>query len=343
MRVIDVVASKLGPPVRMGHDAGRPWAKWPCPFHNGTKLNFVAYENFARCYGDCDCNFSAKGFLRKWGASEDEIRAVSGDDYTPPARPTHKPIEAPHTSTLNEEAWQEAALNVVLHGQQVLFGDVAGKRVLDYLIDVRQIPIEALVEYEIGYIPPKNGVLDSRVGLYGMRVPSGILIPNWNGIYWALKVRSHKGVQPKYQQVKGGSSAKCPYGMDDLSGKICLFVESELDAVLGNWYAPRDERGRLMTFLALGGKDNSKIHPDWVSHLLETFPTLHGQTPFLAVLDNDTHHEGDKMLVGLSKSFIVRGLYVPDGKDIGEFIQAHGPDALAEWLHVIYDDMQSCV
>lgn len=152
-------------------------------------------------------------------------------------------------------------------------------------------------------------------------LPAGLVIPTISndGCVYRLKVRRREwhaaDPLPKYVEISGSKSCPSLYG--DITSKVAIVLESELDAML-----IQQEAGDICCCVALGGA--SKRPDFYTDQLLKKF------TLILWCLDND---DAGKMSARWwrEKYPHLRFWPVPIGKSPGDALKDHGLN-LRDWV-----------
>lgn len=246
------------------------------------------------------------------------------------SRATKRP--APADTAFHEPppaAWQAAARAVLSECQQVLWS-AGGKWVRQYH-DQRGLTADTIRHFGLGYNPDWKRIPDPHSS-QPMYLPPGIVIP-WmiDGILWALRVRCRVGSLaaalhipddrsttgnplPKYLNLRGSKQAGALFNADDLRPDApTLVVEGEFDAMLA-WQQLQGE----WAVVTLGSASN-RVSRRWFERLAQS-PAIY------SLLDTDA--AGRQAAQKLDEVFGARhrGLILPAGKDVTEFVVAHGGD-----------------
>jgi len=321
-----------------------------CPFHEDKSPSFAVYADTQsyHCFG-CEAHGDVLAFVQAYhGLDFKGAVEMLGGNSTPTPNPSPatqgRGIKKRDMSKPPESSWQEAAWQVVEHGERVLWSD-AGAKARAYLTESRGLTDDIIRDMRLGYIP---GHHKGWTTIAGLKIPNGVLIP-WliecqlskgttptpspsqkhgqrhssaptpQGMVqdiWQLKVRRAAG-EPKYQQVAGGKTGGL-YGIDGVSNlDSVVIVEGEFDAMVIN------QAGRFVKAVALGSANN-RLDDRWIS-------TLFFVPKIWAVFDND--RAGDQFSARLAAiSQRIQRKFPPEGfKDANELWLAD-KNTFIEWL-----------
>jgi DNA primase len=297
-----------------------------CPSCGGKDRFFIQpNRKMQNCFGyyccrQCEISGDAIQFCRDFlGLSYKE--AAERFQATVPARSffrsksnmikEYRPVQL----KLPTDRWLERVKTVVeeSHKQMLLKPEI-----LEYL-NKRGIPLEAVRRYKIGW---NNKDIWSAKNDWGMEgedgkfiwLPKGILIPaaDPGGRILRLKIRRSEWKESdeftKYVAVSGSMNGLSIIG--DTKRTVMIVVESELDA-----YAIHNAVDSFAFVVAVGS--NIKNPDNVTDHLAKKTLAL------LICHDND---EGGKIMLEKWKKLYrnADGTPVPDGKDVGEYIEAGG-------------------
>ncbi|QXE89969.1 hypothetical protein KP001_16310 [Geomonas subterranea] len=336
----------------------------PCPKCGGTRDSdrFVVntVKDFGHCYS-CGFNTDVIRLLRemeglscpdahreadrrcdspdcpawsKCSKGEGRVRQRR-DDRATPAAPREEKGYTPTMAEDPDARWQDRAQEYVTRCHQRL---LESPEQLAYLAS-RGLPREAVVKYQLGWIPetefksrrawglPDKWHNDEQRWITSMGFQQGILIP-WfiNGRVHRLRYRKAKVSGPKdprYMWVDGsGTDIVC---LNPQAGAHCV-VESDLDGLLVDWLA-----GDLVGAVPLG---SCSVHPK-----ASVYELLNKSLRILVAMDFDGEiREGKVHAPGAKASqwwkttfpFTARRWPVPKGKDPGE-AYAEGVN-LRDWV-----------
>jgi len=196
----------------------------------------------------------------------------------------------------------------------------AGGRALAYLRWGRGLNDDIITAARLGYVA---GAPSAWETVEGLNVPCGITIP-WiaEGAIWGIKVRRAAGEQ-RYQQVSGGNIRGSLYLADQIEPGLPLIItEGEFDALTA-WQAGWG----IASAVAIGSASHARIDRRWYGRLLVA-PRI------LACMDADEAGAGAATQL-MAISGAVRSVQVPSGKDLNEFYQQAGENAVKEWLQTM--------
>jgi len=295
-----LVEQDLGQPISR---SGRAFL-WKCPFHHERRgASLAVWADGYRCFGSCACSGDVFDWLQGYRQlSFAEALNVLGQPSVQTI--THHKRSLPSTEP-PPLVWQEAARQVVEYAEDKLWSP-EGHSALSYLFQ-RGLTSRTIKAARLGYIP---GWQRNWQHLYGLNVPSGLLIP-WFAAdtLWAVKVRRAVG-EPKYAQIADGSSHGL-YNADALDDRsAALICEGEFDTLIA-----QQEAGELIAAVSLGSA-SAPLSIRWYSELVTC-------SDILVAYDRDAAGaKGASRLCQLSPRF--RALAVPKGKDITDYYLGAG-------------------
>jgi DNA primase len=321
------VETMLGKPKMKGNK----YDMYKCPFHNETKgASLAVYDESWTCFGSCDCSGDVIDFAMRYHncTNKKEAMILLGGDNTPrrhyPMPPPPPPVKIDTDEPPNEE-WQFYAHKVVEMAKAKLWSSKYPKG-LDYLRYYRWLNDDVIRDHDLGYIPGNHDQWvqpfpDWKLDGKTVSVPCGIVIPHYaDGHLWQVRVR-RSGGDVKYQGIRGGK--RVLYGADGITmGRPLIITEGEFDAmVIRNLW-----RYELVSAVALAGASNHRLH-HWLPKLV-TVPRIFARM--------DADGAGAKALAGLTGiSESVIPVQVPDGKDITDYVDAHGLYMLLQWIKCV--------
>jgi DNA primase len=195
-----------------------------------------------------------------------------------------------------------------------------GKRAKYYLEVQRGLTENVIIQAGLGYIP--GGHIEWKT-IEGLKVPCGITIP-WfaEGAIWGIKVRRAAG-QQRYQQVRGGNIKGCLYLADTIqSGLPIMLTEGEFDALIA-----KQVSDGVVCATSIGSAANKHTNPRW-------FPKFITAPSILVCMDADEAGENAAFHIhGLSQA--AKCIRIPLGKDLNEFYQLAGRNAVRNWINEI--------
>jgi DNA primase len=309
-------------------DLGRPryrsnrYHLYKCPLHREQKgYSLAVYADHWQCFGKCDRGGDVIAWLRAYHdlTFKEACQRLGANDLPPvksESRP--RPPKPPSQSQLPEENWRKAADTVANQAMDTLWG-AEGRRAWAYL-EARGLSEKTIVNAGLGYVP---GRPDEWREIAGLNVPCGITIPWYaDRKIWGIKVRRAAGKQ-RYQQVAGGNLSGSLYLADTLQpGLPVLLTEGEFDALIA-----QQAGDGLIHAAAIGSASNKRVNPRW-------YPKFIAAPRILICMDADQAGEGAAaQLSQLSRA--ARCVQVPQGKDINEFYQHAGHQAVHDWIHQI--------
>lgn len=217
--------------------------------------------------------------------------------------------------------WQEE-VDVLLWSDRGVFArlrdaDDAGAAAARAYLARRHLTPETVHQFMLGWLPAST-----TTGPMGWRAAAaGAIVMPWvfDGQYWKVQYRA-VGDVPKperYRQKKGADvqGGLPPFGGDAIDGAgVVLVVEGEFDAMLAQQCAP--EGVAVVTW------GSASIAPNgWAEELLE------GRRVLLVF-------DADAAGAAAAQKWEVLGkrVLLPAGKDIGDYADLHGVDALRQWI-----------
>lgn len=220
------------------------------------------------------------------------------------------------------EAWQ-AEVDKLLWGPSGAHGrlwdfdsDAIAARA--YLEERRHLLPETIQRFALGYLPASI-----TTGPMGWRAAtSGAIVMPWHfdGQYWKVQYRAVGSDVPKEQRYRQKKGAGVDGGLPPFNGDaidaagVVLVVEGEMDAMLAQQVAP--------VGVAVVTWGSASIAPNgWAESLLE------GRRVLL-VFDADSAGQQ----AAAKWEVLGKRITLPAGKDIGDFADLHGVDALRQWL-----------
>jgi DNA primase len=300
---------------------------YKCPLHGETKgASFVVYDDHWNCFGKCGRGGDIIAFYELYyGVSFNEACEALGGDKTASTLHQHQPVMPTPRHDEDEppnDEWQTYANRVVEMAQDTLWSS-KGKKGLEYLQYYRWLNNDVIKDHRLGYIPGNydewkkpfsSWVFDDKV----VSVPCGIVIPHYaDGHLWQVRIRRSAG-DVKYQGIRGGK--RVLYGADGIAvGRPLIMTEGEFDTlVIRNLW-----RHGLVSCVALAGAGNHKLN-HWLPKLI-TVPRIYARM--------DADGAGVKAIAGLTAiSSSIVPVQVPDGKDVTDYVEAHGLYALLQWI-----------
>jgi len=313
-----VVERDLGKPrVR-----GQGYSAFKCPLHGEQKgYSLVVYADHWHCFGKCQTAGDVIAWVQhfhKLSFQEACARLGSGDlPQTEMLNRTHRTPEP--MAQPPDAAWQAKARHIIKEACDRLWLP-EGQRALGYLVWERGLSEQMILLAQLGYIP---GAPTAWREIDGLNVPCGILIP-WmvEDAVWGIKVRRAAGEQ-RYQQIGGGNIRGCLYLADRILPRTPLIItEGEFDALIA-WQVGWD----FARAAAIGSASHARIDRRWYGMLL-------GVPRVIACMDADAAGAGAAaQLAALSGA--VKCVQVPSGKDLNEFYQQVGENAVKEWLQTM--------
>lgn len=219
-------------------------------------------------------------------------------------------------------AWQEE-VDVLLWGERSGFhllrdADDAGAAAARAYLARRHLTPETIKRFALGLLPASI-----TTGPMGWRAAAaGAIVMPWHfdGQYWKVQYRAVGSDVPKeqrYRQKKGAGvdGALPPFNGDAIDGAgVVLVVEGEMDAMLAQQCAP--EGVAVVTW------GSASIAPNgWAEELLE------GRRVLLVF-------DADAAGAAAAQKWEVLGkrVLLPAGKDIGDYADMAGVDALRQWI-----------
>jgi DNA primase len=218
-------------------------------------------------------------------------------------------------------AWQEE-VDVLLWGERSGFhllrdADDAGAVAARAYLARRHLTQTTMHRFALGLLPAN--VTTKPMGWRA--ATAGAIVMPWiyDGRYWRVQYRAVGDVpkDQRYRQKKGASldGALPPFNGEAIDGAgVVLVVEGEMDAMLGQQCAP--EGVAVVTW------GSASIAPNgWAEELLEGRRVL---------LSFDTDEKGQQA----AERWEVLGkrITLPAGKDLGDYADLHGVDALRAWI-----------
>ena len=187
-----------------------------------------------------------------------------------------------------------------------------------YLEQQRHLTPETLYKFALGYLPASI-----TTGPMGWRAATdGAIVMPWHfdGQYWKVQYRAVGSGVPKehrYRQKKGAdvTGGLPPFNADAIEfAGVVLVVEGEVDAMLAQQVAP--------VGVAVVTWGSASIAPNgWAESLLKNRRVL-------LVFDADSAGQQ----AAARWEVLGKRVLVPAGKDIGDFADMHGVDALRQWI-----------
>ena len=210
------------------------------------------------------------------------------------------PLWQKQASKFIEDCWQETQL----------------KSYSEYMMltKARFLEQSTLEQFKIGWNSRDRYFPAEEWGLFGkkIRIPKGMLIPSFQDQnITSLKVRcSDLALNPKYWQVRGGSSAPMLLGQE---GNPVVIVESALDAYL-IFQEARDH----VSVVALGGTDKPII--GLVEEVLDNAPRIFISTDYDEIREGELG-PGQRAMLKIRDRFN-RAEYLPPaiGQDATEMV-----------------------
>lgn len=187
-----------------------------------------------------------------------------------------------------------------------------------YLEHTRHLTPETIHKFALGFLPASI-----TTGPMGWRAAtSGAIVMPWHfdGQYGKVQYRAVGSDVPKehrYRQKKGAdvTGGLPPFNADAIEGAdVVMLVEGEIDAMLAQQVAP--------VGVAVVTWGSASIAPNgWAESLLE------GKRVLL-VFDSDPAGQQ----AAAKWEVLGKRITLPAGKDIGDFADLHGVDALRQWI-----------
>lgn len=214
------------------------------------------------------------------------------------------------------EAWQDDATLVAETARARLRDDAGAAAARAYLAR-RHLTPATVHEFMLGYLPAST-----TTGPMGWRdATAGAIVIPWtfDVRYWRVQYRAVGDVPhaARYRQKAGANvdGGLPPFNGDAIDGaRVVLVVEGEMDAMLGQQCAP--EGVAVVTW------GSASIAPNgWADALLE------GKRVLL-VFDADAAGQA----AAERWEVLGRRVHLPAGKDIGDYADLHGVDALRAWI-----------
>ena len=310
----------------------------PCPWCGGSD-RFIVWTNKGKggqfyCR-QCQEKGDGIAFLKKEGLNFHEAlrelhleNAGSDSSQIPLARLA---VATPQNENQLQPTilWQKQALEFVDECWQ----DSQVKSYSEYLnlTKARFLGKSTLEQFKISWNPRDRYFPAEEWGLFGkkIRIPKGLLIPSFQDQnITSLKVRcSDLALNPKYWQVRGGSSAPMLLGQE---GNPVVIVESALDAYL-IFQEARDH----VSVVALGGTDKPII--GLVAKVLDNAPKIFISTDYDEIRNGELG-PGQRAMVKIRDRFN-RAEYLPPalGKDSTEMV-ALGI-SIKQWLAFVMPEL----
>ena len=222
------------------------------------------------------------------------------------------------------EAWQ-AEVDVLLWGRpsgaywRLRDFDAEAIAAQAYLEQQRHLTPETIQRFALGYLPASI-----TTGPMGWRAAtSGAIVMPWvfgSCQYWKVQYRAVGSGVPKehrYRQKKGAdvTGGLPPFNADAIkTAGVVLVVEGEFDAMLAQQVAP--------VGVAVVTWGSASIAPNgWAESLLKNRRVL-------LVFDADSAGQQ----AAARWEVLGKRITLPAGKDIGDFADLHGVDALRQWI-----------
>lgn len=221
------------------------------------------------------------------------------------------------------EAWQ-GDVDVLLWGPSGAYWrlwdfDVDAIAARNYLEQQRHLTPETIYKFALGYLPASI-----TTGPMGWRAAtSGAIVMPWvfgSCQYWKVQYRAVGSDVPKehrYRQKKGADvqGGLPPFNADAIkTAGVVLIVEGEFDAMLAQQCAP--------VGVAVVTWGSASIAPNgWAESLLKSRRVL-------LIFDADSAGAA----AAAKWEVLGKRVLLPAGKDIGDYADLHGVDALRQWL-----------
>jgi len=219
-------------------------------------------------------------------------------------------------------AWQEE-VDVLLWGERSGFhllrdADDAGAVAARAYLARRHLTQATMHRFALGLLPAN--VTTKPMGWRAATAGAIVMPWHFDGQYWRVQYRA-VGDVPKperYRQKKGAGvdGALPPFNGDAIADetRVVLVTEGEMDAMLAQQCAP--EGVAVVTW------GSASIAPNgWAEELLE------GRRVLL-IFDADSAGQA----AAQKWEVLGKRVLLPAGKDIGDFADLHGVDALRQWL-----------
>lgn len=316
----DIVEQDLGQP----RHRSQAYDSYRCPLHNEQKgSSLIVYDDYWRCFGKCSRGGDVIAWVQVYhdlsfqDACDHLARGTSIAQTSSSSRHTgRKSLTYDDKSELMPDAsWQDAARGIIQQAEANLWR-AEGEQARAYLMG-RGLNEETIKMANLGFIP---GDYQEWRTINGLNVPCGITIP-WliDGDVWGVKVRRSAGEQ-RYQQIRGSKLSNALYLADRTQvGQCLLITEGEFDALIAYQVA-----SDMVSVVSIGSASNSNINTYWYSKFLIS-PRL------LVCMDDDpAGYKAAREITDITPAAYYVSL--PRGKDINDFYQQSGAEAMRAWL-----------